>query len=56
MLLNQNEVLKKLADEFGEELFQVTSDADNLSEREAKEIMEEMTERIGKVMEKMDVE
>jgi len=38
------------------ELFKVINDADVLTEAEAKEIMEEMTERIGKSMEVLEVD
>ena len=44
----QEDIFKQLNDEFGGELFDITRQADDMSEEDAAKVMEEFTEKVGK--------
>ena len=50
-----DEVFKKLNEEFGDQLFDITRQGPDMTEAEAEQIMEEFTEDAGKFMEGLDV-
>ncbi len=46
--MSTNDIFKQLNEEFGSELFDITRRADDMSEEEAAEVMEEFTKKVGK--------
>ncbi len=43
-----DEVFEELNEQFGRELFDITRQSDEMSEDEARKVMDEFTEKIGK--------
>lgn len=46
--MSMDDVFKQLNEEFGSELFDITRQADSMSEAEAEKVMEDFTKRVEK--------